>query len=253
MSVKIKSTKNPIKAEEEATKADVKVEAKSEVKEGGKKPKKETIEEVSDDETSGVTTAPPAAKKTAVASDEATETKPKKKSNPKKESAESKPSKKGQKQQIQDLVCNFINNLPDLLKQFEEKVQEIRSICDKTKNKKFSNIKCEKIPNKRQCVSALHPVIKKYAKEYGLDPETEYDSFAIVGKIKKYICNPEDKHYIIASGAAGNKTSLILNSEVDIEGSPVLKGTFGALIELMKSSDDATYRNAANQCKLSNI
>lgn len=143
--------------------------------------------------------------------------------------------------------------MPDLLKQFEEKVQEIRSICDKTKNKKFSNIKCEKIPNKRQCVSALHPVIKKYAKEYGLDPETEYDSFAIVGKIKKYICNPEDKHYIIASGAAGNKTSLILNSEVDIEGSPVLKGTFGALIELMKSSDDATYRNAANQCKLSNI
>lgn len=133
-----------------------------------------------------------------------------------------------------------------MLKQFDEKIKIIKDICEKTKNKKFSSIKCEKIPNKRQCVSALHPVIKKYAKEYGLDPNAEYDSFTIVGRIKKYICNPDDKHYISAGGAStSNKTTLILNSEVDIEGSPVLKGTFSKLIELMKVSDDATYRNAA--------
>lgn len=97
-------------------------------------------------------------------------------------------------------------------------------------------------------------MIKAHAREYGLDPNMEYDSFTIVGRIKKYICNPKDKHYIAVEGAANaTKTPLILNSEVDIEGSPVLKDTFGLLIELMKKSEDETYVNAAKQCRLSNI
>lgn len=152
--------------------------------------------------------------------------------------------------------------MPEFMEQFDKFYLVIKDMCDKIKNKRVTLIKCDKTVNKRQSFNKLHPQIKKYAAEYGLEPEGEYDSFTIVGKIKKYICKdkslyiPETRTQLDAEGNVieGKKEqSLILNSRVDIDKSEVLKGTFGELIEIMKKSDSQNYRDAANNCRLSNI